>query len=69
MFHALLVCSEGECGELYEAFGPYEELDTLACECGCGLLVLAWPSPIERRVELGPRATAADGPLGRCRAG
>jgi hypothetical protein len=47
MFHALLVCSESECGELFEAFGPYEELDSLACECGCGLMVLAWPTPIE----------------------
>ena len=40
MFHALLICSDADCDETFEAWGSLEELETLACECGCALEVL-----------------------------
>jgi len=40
MLHALLICSEPECTETFEAYGTLEELEALACDCGCGLVVL-----------------------------
>jgi hypothetical protein len=42
---ALLVCSDGACAAVFEARGPLEELDALACGCGAGLQVLGWPEP------------------------
>jgi hypothetical protein len=40
MFHALLICSDGDCAETFEAWGSLEELEALACDCGCTLEVL-----------------------------
>ena len=40
MFHAVLICSEDECTEVFEAYGSLEELESLACDCGCALQVL-----------------------------
>jgi hypothetical protein len=40
MFHAVLICSEDECTEVFEAYGSLEELEALACDCGCALQVL-----------------------------
>ena len=40
MFHAKLICSDGDCAEEFEAWGTLEELETLACDCGCALEVL-----------------------------
>jgi hypothetical protein len=40
MFRALLICSEEDCTELFEAYGPLEELESLACDCGCALHIL-----------------------------
>ena len=40
MFHAVLICSENECTEVFEAYGSLEELEALACDCGCALQVL-----------------------------
>ena len=38
MFHALLICSDPECTETFEAWaGSLEELEALACDCGCAL--------------------------------
>ena len=37
MFRALLVCADGDCAEVFEAYGSLEELETLACDCGCSL--------------------------------
>lgn len=45
--HARLVCSDGRCAVLYEAYGPLEELEALGCDCGCALQVLAWPVPLD----------------------
>ena len=41
MFHATLICSDGDCAESFEAWGTLEELEALACDCGCTLEVLA----------------------------
>ena len=35
MFRALLICGESDCAEVFEAYGPLEELEALACDCGC----------------------------------
>ena len=40
MFRALLVCGEAECADVFEAYGSLDELETLACDCGCSLELL-----------------------------
>jgi hypothetical protein len=40
MFRALLICGESDCAEAFEAYGPLEELEALACDCGCTLELL-----------------------------
>lgn len=42
MFHAMLICSDGDCADTFEAWGTLEELEVLACDCGCTLEVLSW---------------------------
>ncbi len=42
MFHAMLICSDGDCADTFEAWGTLEELEGLACDCGCTLEVLSW---------------------------
>ncbi len=39
MVRALLICSDGDCAETFEAYGELAELESLACECGCALAV------------------------------
>ena len=42
VFHALLICTDEACAEELEAYGTrLEELEALACECGCALQVIA----------------------------
>ena len=42
VFHALLVCSDEACPEEVEAYAMrLEELEALACECGCALQLIA----------------------------
>jgi hypothetical protein len=41
MVYALLVCSETECTDEFEAFGTLEDVDALACECGCALQLIS----------------------------
>jgi hypothetical protein len=45
---ALLICSDDACTALYEAYGPLEDVETLACSCGCGLAVLGWPEQLSQ---------------------
>jgi hypothetical protein len=52
LYRALLFCSDDECTEVFEAVGTIDELQTLACDCGCGLEVVGWPEPAEERGEL-----------------
>jgi hypothetical protein len=40
VFQALLICSDEDCAELFEAYGTLHELEALACDCGCSLHVL-----------------------------
>jgi hypothetical protein len=44
VFAARLLCSDPECAAELSADAPTQrELETLVCECGCGLEVIAWP--------------------------
>jgi hypothetical protein len=45
---ALLICSDDACTALYEAYGPLEDVETLACSCGCGLAVVGWPQQLSQ---------------------
>jgi hypothetical protein len=49
--HARLICSAEECTNVFEAWGPLEELEAFACECGCSLEIIGWPDPVEERDE------------------
>jgi hypothetical protein len=40
MFQARLICSDGDCDDTFEAWGTLEELQALACDCGCALEIL-----------------------------
>ena len=41
MVHALLICSDDACPDEVETTGALEELEQLACECGCTLQLIA----------------------------
>jgi hypothetical protein len=41
MFRALLICSDDDCTDTFEAFGTLEELQALACDCNCGLEIIS----------------------------
>jgi hypothetical protein len=41
MFLALLICSDESCAHELETWGTLDELETLACDCGCALQVIA----------------------------
>jgi hypothetical protein len=58
MFRALLICSDDDCTDTFEAYGTLEELQALACECGCGLEIIT----LEESGDADPRLTLA--PLG-----
>jgi hypothetical protein len=57
---ARLFCSDPSCAAAFEAVGPVEELEALACSCGGGLEILGFPvdaeRPAEGRFELVPIA-------------
>jgi hypothetical protein len=40
MFRALLLCADGDCADAFEAYGSLDELEALACDCGCSLELL-----------------------------
>jgi hypothetical protein len=40
VFVATLICSDVDCAEELEAWGTLEELDALACDCGCVYVVV-----------------------------
>jgi hypothetical protein len=59
MFHALLICSDGDCGDSFEAWGTLDDLETLACDCGCALQLITLESSEEHsgeQLELEPAA-------------
>jgi hypothetical protein len=42
VLHAVLICSDEACAEELEAYGVrLEELEALACECGCAMQLIA----------------------------
>ena len=41
MVYGLLVCSDDDCTDEFEAWGTLEELEALACECGCALQLIS----------------------------
>jgi hypothetical protein len=42
VLHATLICSDEACAEELEAYGVrLEELEALACECGCAMQIIA----------------------------
>src|SRR3954447_17237908 len=45
-----LFCSDARCAAAFEAVGPIEELEALACSCGGGLEITALPDESERAV-------------------
>jgi hypothetical protein len=45
---ALLICSDDGCTAVYEALGLLQEIEGLACECGCGLAIVGWPEPLSQ---------------------
>ena len=51
MVRALLVCSDSGCESVFEAFGPLEELETLACDCGCALQIVRWLGDVDEPVD------------------
>ena len=56
MFHARIICSDGDCAETFEAWGTLEELEALACDCGCSLEILSLgeAGDADARLELQP---------------
>jgi hypothetical protein len=55
VFHARLICSDGDCDEAFDAWGTLDELQALACDCGCALEILALSEAAgELRLELEP---------------
>jgi hypothetical protein len=49
---ARLFCSDPRCAAAFEAIGPIEELEALACSCGGGLEITGFPEEeMERRVQ------------------
>jgi hypothetical protein len=41
MLYAALICCDEDCTEVFEAYGSLEELETLACDCGCALQIIS----------------------------
>jgi len=60
MVRARLFCSDPACEAVFEAIGPLEELEALACSCGGGLEITGFPAaseyPPHGRFELLPLA-------------
>jgi hypothetical protein len=49
--HVLLTCHDSRCRAVYEAYGPLEELETLACDCGCALQIVRWLGDVDEPVD------------------
>lgn len=43
---AYLICSDGDCDFVLETEGTLEELESLSCDCGCGLAIIGWPDEV-----------------------
>lgn len=50
MYIARLICTDPACAEtLTVEAASLRELETMACECGCGLEILGWPDHVDER--------------------
>jgi hypothetical protein len=48
-----LICSDADCAAELTAEGrTIGELETLVCDCGCALEVVAWPDSVEEPAEV-----------------
>jgi len=47
MVRARVFCSDPACDAVFEAIGPLEELEALACTCGGGLEIPGFPEESE----------------------
>ncbi len=45
--HAHLVCSDDDCTERFEAWGPLEDVEAFACDCGCALEIVGWADALD----------------------
>jgi hypothetical protein len=45
----MLTCHDSRCHAVYEAYGPLEELEALACDCGCALQIVRWLGDVQER--------------------
>ena len=53
MFVARLTCSDAACAAEVTAEGRTTgELETLVCECGCALDIIAWPDWVDEPAEV-----------------
>jgi len=53
MFVARLICSDEACAEEVAAeAATMRELETLVCECGCALAVIAWPDHVDEQMAM-----------------
>ena len=53
MFVARLTCSDAACAAEVTAEGQaLAELETLVCECGCALDIVAWPDWVDEPAEV-----------------
>lgn len=48
MLHVLLACHDSRCTAVYEAYGPLEDLEDLACDCGCALQIVRYLADPDR---------------------
>lgn len=49
MFRVELICTDEDCAERIEAYGTLEEIEALACECGCTLTIVVIAERVEER--------------------
>lgn len=42
ILHVRMICTDERCAEILETWCSLEELEVLACECGCALDVIGW---------------------------
>jgi hypothetical protein len=42
MLYAVLICSDEECAEEFEAWGDPSDFEKLVCDCGCTLQAIAF---------------------------